>query len=151
MFDVQNTHTFFVDSEKEKAKFSVADRLETHPSLVGRTHNRPRLADLTSGKFSAASLDPDQAADISKTSGKLHRAYSVTPWQRPELDRPVWCAGKAYKELSQRVGREQQLAVVQRKMEMKAALREKIKPVRLVSGEEKSAAPQYLWPKERKR
>ena len=47
--------------------------------------------------------------------------------------------------------REQQLAVVQRKMEMKAALREKIKPVRLVSGEEKSAAPQYLWPKERKR
>ena len=60
-------------------------------------------------------------------------------------------ASKAYKELNQRLAREKQLAVVQRKMEMKAALRGKVKPEKLVKGEEKDAAPVYLWPQERKR
>ena len=41
--------------------------------------------------------------------------------------------------------------MVQRKMEMKAALREKIKPIRMVTSEEKDAAPVYLWPQERKK
>ena len=60
-------------------------------------------------------------------------------------------ASKAYKELQQRLVREKQLAVVQRKMEMKAALRGKVKPERMVQGEQKDAAPVYLWPQERKR
>ena len=53
-----NKHTFFVDSEKEKRDFDVAARLDTHPDLLGRTHNRPRLSDLKRGKFAA--VDPDQ-------------------------------------------------------------------------------------------
>jgi U3 small nucleolar RNA-associated protein 11 len=41
-----NTHTFFVDSEAERAGFDVAKRLDTHPALLDRTYNRPRLSDL---------------------------------------------------------------------------------------------------------
>ena len=121
----KNTHTFFVDSEKEKKSFNVASRLSTHPSLLSRTHNRPKLEDLKAGKFD--NLDPEALEEISKKSEK------------------------AYKELHQRLDREKQLAVVQRKMEMKAALREKIKPIRLVAAEEKDAAPVFLWPQERKK
>jgi len=124
---VKNTHTFFVDSEKEKKKFSVAKRLATHPNLLSRTHNRPKLSDIKSGKFNLAEVDENMLEEIGKKSGK------------------------AYKELHQRMEREKQLGVVQRKMEMKAALREKIKPVKLVVEEQKSNAPVYLWPQERKK
>ena len=47
----KNTHTFFVDSDREKEGFSVAKRLETHPALLARSHNRPRLQDLASGRL----------------------------------------------------------------------------------------------------
>ena len=68
-----------------------------------------------------------------------------------EVENAAKSASKAYKELQQRLVREKQLAVVQRKMEMKAALRGKVKPERMVQGEQKDAAPVYLWPQERKR
>jgi U3 small nucleolar RNA-associated protein 11 len=59
---------------------------------------------------------------------------------------------KAYKELEQRVEREAQLAVLQRKMEIRSLLRGgKNKPERLIQEETKSTAPVYLWPKERKK
>merc|ERR1711936_502272 len=103
----KNTHTFFVDSEKEKKKFSVAARLSTHPSLIARTHNRPKLSDLQSGKFKVDSLNPETIEDVSKKTGK------------------------AYKELQQRLERE-------------AAVREKVKPVKLVVPEGKANAPVYL-------
>ena len=41
-----NTHTFFVDSEREKREFDVAKKLDTHPALLDRTYNRLRLSDL---------------------------------------------------------------------------------------------------------
>ena len=122
----KNTHTFFVDSEKEKREFDVAERLQTLPGLLGRTHNRPKVDDLVKGRM-ALKLGEGQVEDAAKS------------------------ASKAYKELSQRLVREKQLGLVQRKMEMKAALRGKVKPERLVKGEEKDAAPVYLWPQERKR
>lgn len=122
----KNTHTFFVDSEKEKQVFNVASKLETHPSLLGRTHNRPRLSDLASGKMNL-SVGEDRLKEVEKASLK------------------------AYKELGQRLDREAQLGLVQRKMEMKEALRGKMKPTKLVRAEEKGTAPVYLWPQERKR
>ena len=123
---LKNTHTFFVDSEKEKREFDVAERLQTLPSLLGRTHNRPKVDDLVKGRM-ALKLGEGEVEDAAKS------------------------ASKAYKELQQRLVREKQLAVVQRKMEMKAALRGKVKPERMVQGEQKDAAPVYLWPQERKR
>lgn len=40
-----NTHTFFVD-EGEVKDFDLAKRLDTHPKLINRKSNRPRMADL---------------------------------------------------------------------------------------------------------
>lgn len=40
-----NTHTFFVDEGEEK-DFDLAKRLDTHPDLIGRKSNRPRLSTL---------------------------------------------------------------------------------------------------------
>merc|ERR1712034_180694 len=107
-----------VDSEREKRNFDVGERLQTLPSLLGRTHNRPKVDDLVKGRM-ALNVNQDDVEGAAKN------------------------ASKAYKELNQRLAREKQLAVVQRKMEMKAE--------KLVRGEEKDAAPVYLWPQERKR
>ena len=60
--------------------------------------------------------------------------------------------GKAYRELEQRVEREEQLAVLQRKMEVRALMRGgRNRPERMLAEETKTAAPVYLWPKERKK
>ena len=53
-----NKHTIFVETEKEKANLNVAQYLDTHPALLGRTHNRPRLSDLKNGIFKAT--DPEK-------------------------------------------------------------------------------------------
>ena len=53
-----NRHTIFVDCEKDKRSMDLAAYFETHPALLGRTANRPRLADLKAGKFATA-LDPE--------------------------------------------------------------------------------------------
>lgn len=41
-----NTHIFFVEKGEEK-EFDIAKKLDTHPSLINRKSNRPRLADIT--------------------------------------------------------------------------------------------------------
>lgn len=123
----RNTHTFFVDSEKEKKSFDIAKKLDTHPSLLGRTHNRPKLKDLKSGKFKIEDIDEELMGETSKATQK------------------------AYKELQQRMTRESQLGVIQRKMEMKNALMAKVKPMKIVKEETKDSPPVYLWPQERKR
>ncbi len=85
-----NTHTFFVDSEEEKRKFDPAKRLGTHPKLLGRTFNRPRLDDLASGRLaSTLAMDGEALNELSKKRKK------------------------AYKELAQRMERERQLGIVQ--------------------------------------
>lgn len=59
---------------------------------------------------------------------------------------------KAYKELEQRLGREEQLGVLQRKMELKALLRGgRNKPLKVVKEETKESAAVYVWAKERKK
>ena len=47
----QNTHTFFVDDEKEVVAFDPAKQLDTHPSLLSRAYNRPRMSDLRDSKM----------------------------------------------------------------------------------------------------
>jgi len=122
-----NKHTFFVETEDEKRNFDVAKRLETHPALLGRTYNRPKISDLQSGKFSL-NLDDETLNEINKKSHK------------------------SYKELRQRLNREKQLGVIQEKMQIKKCLkRGKEKPIKMIKPEEKDSAPVYLWPAERKR
>ena len=117
-----NKHTFFVDSDREKREFDLAKRLGTHPGLVGRAYNRPRLEDL--GK--AGSLEGlEEAAGQAKV---------------------------AYKELGQRIERERKLGVMQGKMEARRHLQnKKLKPSKVVKPETKDSAPILRWPTERKR
>ena len=59
---------------------------------------------------------------------------------------------KAYKELEQRMDREEKLSVLQRKMELRALLRGgKNKPMKILKEETKSSTPVYVWAKELKR
>jgi len=121
-----NKHTFFVDTDREVREFDPAKRLDTHPSLLGMTSNRPKLSDLTSDKVRA----PDSETLVSIRSKQA----------------------KAYKELQQRIDRERALAVVQEKMEAKKRLQNKRdRAVKVVVEETKDSAPVIKWAKERKR
>lgn len=51
-----NTHNFFVDEGEEK-QFDLVKRLDTHPSLLGRKSNRPRMSDLK--KINLPELDDE--------------------------------------------------------------------------------------------
>lgn len=44
--NVKNTHILFTDSGDEDTEIDLAKRLNTHPSLLHRRTNRPRLEDL---------------------------------------------------------------------------------------------------------
>ena len=110
-----------MDSDREKREFDLAKRLGTHPGLVGRAYNRPRLEDL--GK--AGSLEGlEEAAGQAKV---------------------------AYKELGQRIEREKKLGVMQGKMEARRHLQNKrLKPSKVVKPETKDSAPILRWPTERR-
>jgi hypothetical protein len=59
---------------------------------------------------------------------------------------------KSYRELQQRIEREEKLGVVQAKMEARKHLQnKKEKPSRIVKQETKESAPVIRWPMERKR
>ncbi|KAG8228447.1 hypothetical protein J437_LFUL009098 [Ladona fulva] len=124
--ETSNKHIFFVDSKKEAKEFDLASRLDTHPSLISRRINRPRLSDLKT--LTLPSVD-------SKTLEKLTKERS-----------------NAYKELRKRVEREKELLTIQRKLEVKRHLQNKKEepPIRVAKGT-KDSAPIYKWNFERKK
>uniref|UniRef100_A0A1Z5KUS8 U3 small nucleolar RNA-associated protein 11 n=1 Tax=Ornithodoros moubata TaxID=6938 RepID=A0A1Z5KUS8_ORNMO len=123
---VKNKHIFFVDSKEEAKDFDFAKRLGTHPAMLDRTYNRPRLE----------TLQDKHLGDVSD---------DVLEESRKEMK-------KSYQELSKRIARERELAVVGAKMEMKKRLLDrKHPPVKKVKEGTKESAPVYLWKKERKR
>lgn len=121
-----NTHTFFVDSKEEAKNFDFAKKLGTHPSLLGRAFNRPTLE----------TLHKESIADVPEDVIK-------------EATREM---KKSYRELTKRLKRQRELAVVEQKMHMKKKLLDKKNPpMKKVKEGTKDAAPVYLWKKERKR
>lgn len=52
---IPNNHIFFLDTEEEAKNFDLAKHLDTHPQLINRRTNRPKLADLE--KISLTSVD----------------------------------------------------------------------------------------------
>lgn len=120
-----NTHTFFVEEGEEK-EFDLAKRLDTHPALLGRKSNRPRMADLD--KIVLPDVNDETLESMKKKKQKI------------------------YSELSKRIEREKELTVIQQKMELKRHLQDVkvMKPKRLKPGT-KSSAPVYQFQYMRKK
>ncbi|XP_058812001.1 probable U3 small nucleolar RNA-associated protein 11 [Topomyia yanbarensis] len=124
--ETKNTHIFFVEDEQEAKEFSVAERLQTHPSLVGRKTNRPKL---------------DQLAKLVLDVQDEKVILAMNDERK-----------KSYHELQCRVEREKELTIVQQKMELKRALQEKrLRKPKQVSKGTKDQAPIYKFKYERKR
>ncbi|TGZ49863.1 probable U3 small nucleolar RNA-associated protein 11 [Temnothorax longispinosus] len=124
--ETRNKHIFFVDDSAEMRNFDLAEKLNTHPALLSRRTNRPTLDAIKRMKL--PELD-------NKTIAKLEQKKHM-----------------AYKELEKRVNRERELTVVQQKLEMRRALKDKeTKKPKLVKPGSKDTAPIYKWKFERKR
>nr|CAD7411562.1 unnamed protein product [Timema poppensis] len=122
----ENKHIFFVDTIDEAKHFDVVTHLGTHPALLDRRVNRPRLSDLK--KLSLPSLD------------------------KATLEEAATQKIRSYKELRKRIEREKELTVIQQKLEVKRHLQSKKEqqPKRIKPGTKKTA-PVYEWKYERKR
>lgn len=122
----KNSHIFFVDNDQEVKKFNLAKHLDTHPLLLDRRVNRPKLSNLD--KINIPDVDKKVLAKISESREK------------------------AYKELNTRIDRERELSVIQQKLEIKKILKKKseLKPKCIKPGT-KFTAPIYEFKYERKK
>lgn len=124
--ETQNQHIFFMDDKEDIKNFDLAKRLDTHPALLSRRINRPRMSDL--GKMKLSELDE-------KTTAKLQQKNHMN-----------------YMLLAKRLDRERELTIVQQKLEMRVALKdEKTEKPKCVKLGTKTSAPIYKWKYERKR
>lgn len=55
--NVKNTHTFFTEDGEVDTNVDLAERLDTHPALVNRRTNRPRLKDLSKLSLLGADIE----------------------------------------------------------------------------------------------
>ena len=92
-----NKHVFFTESKKKATKEKIAKRLNTHPDLLGRTYNLPRLDKLKHKKLFAE----QDLSSMSELAVKRDQMYS---------------------ELMKRTQRASQLSRVLEKMTMEAQL-----------------------------
>lgn len=123
--EIPNSHVFFVDDDDKNVKnFDLCKKLNTHPALLNRRTNRPKLDSLRKMKLP----DLDEA-----TFNKIEQQKI-----------------QSYKELSKRVDREKQLTTVQQVLELRNALKDKkkAKPIKVKPGT-KDSAPIFKWKYER--
>lgn len=124
--EVKNQHIFFVDDPEERKNFDLAKKLDTHPALLSRRTNRPKLSRLKDMKL----------PEINET----------------QLEKLEQQKQMSYKELQKRIMRERELTIVQQKLEMERALKDKkVKKPKLIRKATADNAPIYKWRFERKR
>lgn len=124
---VKSKHTFFVD--KKQKNFDVAKHLDTHPLLLSRPSNRPKLSILST-----------EQQTVKRSESKEHNEMKMTKER-----------AKAYKELEKRMFREEELFITMKKMEVKKSLEEKKRrKFKIKDGTEKSAAAYRFAPKRKR-
>jgi U3 small nucleolar RNA-associated protein 11 len=153
-----NTHTFFVESAEELRNFDPAERLQTHPSTLGRTFNRPRISQLigtSAGHGKSASEQaprPLTKADLKSTDKERKRSYREL-LKRMDRCRELRVASSKL-ALKQQLAQWRQTVTEEEERRKRAGLRARdgrtAKPVRVRRGTSKRAA-QYVFPMERKK
>lgn len=124
--ETKNKHIFFVDGSEEIKNFDIAKKLDTHPALLSRRTNRPKLSRLKDMKL--PEIDENSLKRIERSKHK------------------------AYQELHKRINRERELTIIQQKLEIERALKDKkVTKPKLVKKGSKDSAPVYKWTYERKR
>lgn len=124
--ETPNSHIFFAEDGEEARGYDVAKRLNTHPALLGRRTNRPKLSKLRDMKM--PEVDERTLAKIEK---QKHMAYT---------------------ELDKRLNRERELTIVQQKLEMRRALKNRtVAKPKQIRAATKDSAPVYQWKFQRTR
>ncbi|XP_015593857.1 probable U3 small nucleolar RNA-associated protein 11 [Cephus cinctus] len=124
--EIKNNHVFFIEDLDEVKTFNVAEKLNTHPALLGRRTNRLKVDSLKKLKMPTIN-----DSTLVKIEQQKHMAY---------------------KELQKRVNRERELTIVHQKLELQQALQDKkvVKP-KVIKQATKDSAPIYKWKYQRKR
>jgi len=126
----QNKHTFFVEDEKEKTKFRLAERLGTEKALLKRRYNRIRTEDLMKTQ-----LGQSQGSNINLKE-------KIVQIKKDK--------NKSYKLLNQRVQRLEKMDRLKRKMELKRIIQDKKREiVKRIEPETPEAPPIYEFKQER--
>ena len=94
-------HTVFVEAELEAKRFDAAEFFDTHPDLVDRGFNRPKLEQLAAGGFGE---DSGEGREEKRLRSKLAKSRE-----------------QSYKELEARMKREKDLHKLERESELQRA------------------------------
>lgn len=70
--NVKNTHTFFTDDGEVDTNVDLAKRLDTHPALLHRRTNRPRLKDLSKLSLLGADIEVCLLIQIHNNFQSIH-------------------------------------------------------------------------------
>lgn len=115
-------HTVFVEDVQEAKNFDPAQYFDTHPDLVGRAFNRPRLGQLAEGGFGEAEVEEEAK---SKGKGKGKGDDDDAKWRKNQEKKQRRKMGRAreqmYKELEARYKRRKELQKVDRELELQRA------------------------------
>ncbi|KAA8913269.1 small-subunit processome [Sphaerosporella brunnea] len=106
----QGKHTVFVNEVEEARKFDAAEHFGTHPELVGRRFNRPRLEQLAEGEVGEEKKV--QSGDDEKLRKRQEQAERKK-MQKARLRR--------YEELEARLKRQEDLKKLEREKELQRA------------------------------
>ena len=125
-----NKHTIFVDSREEIDNFSPTKYFDTVEELSGRAYNRPRKKTLADAKVRGT-----------EENEILHRRQMKKIKKRRE---------RVYRELNERIEREEKLQSVAQQLDLQKNLGGKGRRKKVKDGEG-DAPPVYRWKRQRKR
>ena len=114
-------HTVFVDDLQEAKSFDPARHFDTHPDLVGRAFNRPRLGQLAEGGFGGKGVEEEvkgKGKEKGDGDAEAKRRRNQEKKQRRKIGR---AREQLYKELEARYKRKKELQKVDRKLELQRA------------------------------
>lgn len=140
-------HHIFCESEEQVETFDPATHFQTHPELVHRAYNRPRIDSLEETLASSAAIEPLKTTSSSSSSS----SKPLTEKTRKKLLKQV---SSSYDELSKRVRRRDKLARAVQELQLQRHLMGKGTKRKVVEVKERADGStfektSYVWKRER--